>query len=114
MAGPEFEGDWKGMSSEDVWGWYFRLAAFMEKQSKQAGVEDPLSPRFLVHFLQGKGAKLTFDPPKHLQQSKYIQQALLAHREIYLSRKKLKGNVVGILKRGPVIVFVSGRQSVSC
>jgi len=82
---------------EEVAAWYLRLATFIEQ--KNTSVKNPLAPQLLRYWVNGGGKKLTFNPPDHLQSSEYVVDVLENHRKWYLSEKKFKGNLVGVVPR---------------
>lgn len=87
----------KGLSPAEVAGWYSRLADLIDQRNTK--VKDALAPRFLRHYLTGKGKKLSFAPPDHLKNSTYVVDVLKDHRAWYLTEKPFRGKWVGIISR---------------
>jgi hypothetical protein len=87
------------LNPAEVAAWYSRLADFIEKKAKDKKVTDALAPQFLRHYLKGKGKNLSFPPPDHLKNSKYVVEALKDHRAWYLTEKPFNGKWVGIIPR---------------
>ena len=93
----DFDDKLKALSPAEVAGWYSRLADFIEQRNTK--VKDALAPRFLRHYLTGKGKKLSFASPDHLKNSTHIVDTLKDHRAWYLTEKPFRGKWVGIISR---------------
>lgn len=87
----------EGLTPDELAAWYRRLAQHIEDEN--TAVDDPLAPKFLRHYLDGAGKKLTFDPPDHLRTSEFVVEVLEEHREWYLTEEKFNGRWVGIVPR---------------
>jgi hypothetical protein len=83
----------------EVAAFYDRLAQFSEKEAKNAKITDPLAPKFLRYWRNGRGKKLIFPAPDHLRQSKYVIDVLEDHRDWYLTKEKFNGKWVGVIPR---------------
>jgi hypothetical protein len=80
----------ENLPPEEVAAWYDRLAQFIEK--KNTKVTDPLAPKLLRYWRNGRGKKFIFPAPDHLRQSKSVVKVLEYHWDCYLTEKKFKGD----------------------
>ena len=90
----------KKLPVEQVAAWYGRLA----KAWSTATVDGmpALAPTLLQHWLDNRDPTSTFNfpPPPHLVKSRYVEEVLRAHRDIFLSQKPAaNGATVGAITR---------------
>lgn len=78
--------------------WYGRLADAAEREGLSAGLEPPLSPITLRHWLasrRGQSNALVVPAARHLQQNEKIKAQLIRHRKIFLGIEETPSGSVG-------------------
>ncbi len=75
---------------DDVWRWYWRLAAHIG--ARRVAGREPLASRFLSLYLapQTRTGPETFECPPYLRDHSTIRQALQHHRRVYLTQEEMR------------------------